>query len=75
MRKRRSQLLRRRGTQTTHSVVEENGNEELNSPAEADEENEHDHEEGTVRADSYEPSEAGSVESFTLKVGPINRIS
>ncbi|KAI5778945.1 Sodium/calcium exchanger protein-domain-containing protein [Geopyxis carbonaria] len=67
MRKRRSQLLRRRGTQTARSTVEESVDEEPPSSAEADDENEHEHEEGTVRADSYEPSEAGSVESFTLK--------
>jgi Ca2+:H+ antiporter len=72
--RRRSQLLRRRATQQLAGVDDAS---EGGVPARPEagtgppaEEDEAEPEEGTVRADSdsYEASEAGSVESFTLKV-------
>lgn len=80
--RRHSQLLRRRNTQSTVlSNVDSTDDEGTETPdtgvpieeqsgdddgEEEDEEEEVD--EGTVKADEYEPSEADSVESFTLKV-------
>lgn len=78
--RRHSQLLRRRntaalsnvdstddeGTQTPDTgvpVEEQSGDDDGEG-----EDGEEEVDEGTVKADEYEPSEAGSVESFTLKV-------
>lgn len=78
--RRHSQLLRRRNTQPTIlSNVDSTDDEdtqpiettvpiEEQSGEEEGEEGEDGAEEGTVKADEYEPSDAGSVESFTLKV-------
>lgn len=75
--RRHSNILRRRGTQplpNVDSTDDEGDSTETAGPIEEqsgeDEEEQQDdgEEEGTVRADDYEPSDAGSVESFTLKV-------
>ncbi|KAH8154306.1 uncharacterized protein LAJ45_02074 [Morchella importuna] len=74
--RRHSNILRRRGTQplpNVDSTDDEGDSTETAGPIEEqsgeDEEEQQDdgEEEGTVRADDYEPSDAGSVESFTLK--------
>jgi len=72
--RRHSQLLRRRTTpQTALSNVDSTDDEPTfqqdDPPSEEQEtEEEEDGEEGTVRGEPYEASNAGSVESFTLKV-------
>ncbi|PWW72990.1 hypothetical protein C7212DRAFT_354220 [Tuber magnatum] len=71
--RRHSQLLRRRTTPQTilsnvGSIDDETMSQQDDSPGEEQEtEEEGDGEEGTVRGETYQASDAGSVESFTLK--------
>jgi Ca2+:H+ antiporter len=72
--RRRSQILRRRGTQpATLSNLEDSSDEDRSGEAElsvhpAGELHDTEHEDATVRAESYDGSETSSAESFTLKV-------
>ncbi|KAI5848139.1 Sodium/calcium exchanger protein-domain-containing protein [Tricharina praecox] len=70
--RRRSQLLRRRTTQQVLPNVEDDPDESSDqetsqAAAQQAEQDDVEAEEGTMRADSYESSDAGSVNSFTLK--------
>lgn len=71
--RRRSQILRRRGTQpATLSNLEDSSDEDRSGEAElsvhpAGELHDTEHEDATVRAESYDGSETSSAESFTLK--------
>jgi len=72
--RRRSQLLRRRTTSQALPNVnddpdESSDHETSQAAAQQAEQDEGEAEEGTMRDESYESSDAGSVNSFTLKVG------
>jgi hypothetical protein len=71
--RRRSQGLRRRTTQSVlpnaqGDLDEESSEHESSTMPQSSEQPDAEVEEGTMRAESYEPSDAGSVNSFTLKV-------
>lgn len=70
--RRRSQILRRRTTQSALPNVQDEFDEESSDPESSavphsSEQPDAEVEEGTMRGESYEPSDAGSANSFTLK--------
>jgi Ca2+:H+ antiporter len=73
MRRRSQAVLRRRTTQNALPDVqdeldEEGSDQEGSAMPQSSEQPETEAEEGTMRGESYEPSDAGSANSFTLKV-------